>query len=741
MRNTLSNLKLTLCAAVIPFSITCASDRVYPVPQSVTYGKQTLAIESIRKINYNAQLPVHLKEQISTILGENGGTANSPKQTEVVIGIRGEKAVRKYSKLLPGKAEGYYIRITPGQIIVMGEDTRGLFYALQTLKQLKNGDQLPLTEIKDYPDIAFRGVVEGFYGTPWSHEARLRQLQFYGEMKMNTYIYGPKDDPYHSSPNWRVAYPEKEAKQLKELVDCARKNEVDFVWAIHPGLDIKWTDADRDLVLQKFEAMYALGVRSYAVFFDDISGEGTKADKQAALLNYIDNHFVQVKKDVKPLIMCPTEYNKSWSNPAGGYLRTLGEQLNPSVQIMWTGDRVISDITEDGVAWITDQIKREPYIWWNFPVSDYVRDHLLMGRVYGLDTHIGAQMSGFVTNPMERPEASKPAIFSVADYAWNPDGFDSNQSWEDAIDYVIPSRREAMRTFAEHHSDLGPNGHGYRREESVAIAPVAERFLSAATNNGWTANDYRLLTTEFGQLGEAADLLLADEHNPMLIEEMKPWLLQSKVVAEAGMEVLSMAEALRNGEEEMFRRKYNHVVALQKRYYLNDREYNQNPYQPGVKSGSLVMKPFADSLFVYTTRAFNKQYGAQLPYTVFTSPHKSYSTVAQAALLPVRVRNKRISVSPLLEVIRWKENEWIGIELDKKYALQRVEADFGITDANDWLACEISEDGMDWQPVNFTQVKQQMKFEVNNQAKYIRFKNTTAQEREARLRRFEVILD
>ena len=63
--------------------------------------------------------------------------------------------------------------------------------------------------------------------------------------------------------------------------------------------------------------MYQLGVRGFAVFFDDISGEGTKADKQADLLNYLDDHFVKVKGDVEPLIMCPTEYNKAWSNVKG----------------------------------------------------------------------------------------------------------------------------------------------------------------------------------------------------------------------------------------------------------------------------------------------------------------------------------------------------------------------------------------------------------------------------------------
>ena len=104
--------------------------------------------------------------------------------------------------------------------------------------------------------------------------------------------------------------------------------------------------------------MYQLGVRSFAVFFDDISGEGTNPQKQAELLNYIDEAFVKAKPDVTPLIMCPTEYNKSWSNPKGNYLTTLGEKLNPSVQIMWTGDRVISDITRDGISWINERIKR-----------------------------------------------------------------------------------------------------------------------------------------------------------------------------------------------------------------------------------------------------------------------------------------------------------------------------------------------------------------------------------------------
>ena len=43
----------------------------------------------------------------------------------------------------------------------------------------------------DYPDVPYRGVVEGFYGAPWSQEARIRQLDFYGRnlSLINIFLY------------------------------------------------------------------------------------------------------------------------------------------------------------------------------------------------------------------------------------------------------------------------------------------------------------------------------------------------------------------------------------------------------------------------------------------------------------------------------------------------------------------------------------------------------------------------
>ena len=289
----------------------------------------------------------------------------------------------------------YSLIVSPKEITLIGYDARGAFYGIQTLKQLAESPisaqgALPCVEINDYPDLPNRGVVEGFYGTPWSHDVRLSLIDFYGKFKMNTYLYGPKDDPYHSCPNWRLPYPEKEAQHIKELVEACNRNYVDFVWAIHPGQDIKWNEEDYHNLVQKFNWMYDLGVRHFAIFFDDISGEGTNPLKQTELLNRLTEEFVKVKGDVSPLTVCPTDYSGLWANPTEkGSLAIYGKTLNPDIKVFWTGDVVCSDMTPETLEFINSRIKRPAYYWWNYPVTDYIRNFLLQGPGRGITMEDG----------------------------------------------------------------------------------------------------------------------------------------------------------------------------------------------------------------------------------------------------------------------------------------------------------------------------------------------------------------
>lgn len=96
-------------------------------------------------------------------------------------------------------------------------------------------------------------------------------------------------------------------------------------------------------VLNKFGMMYDLGVRSFAVFFDDISGEGPRQTNKPTCSTSCKRSLSRRKKRVSPLIMCPTEYNRAWAG--SDYLDVLGRTLDPAIHVMWTGNSVIHDIT------------------------------------------------------------------------------------------------------------------------------------------------------------------------------------------------------------------------------------------------------------------------------------------------------------------------------------------------------------------------------------------------------------
>ena len=735
----MKNNKICLLGACLLCAVTVFAQNVslQPPPQQLIVQNKTIDLPAVYQLNGEKEANPHAVKVLKELLS---GKQSSKQGILISIGEKGDKSVRKYSRRIPNREEGYYLSVNEKEIVLAGNDERGTYYALQTFAQLLKDGKLPEVEIKDYPSVRYRGVVEGFYGTPWSHQARLSQLKFYGKNKMNTYIYGPKDDPYHSAPNWRLPYPDKEAAQLQELVAVANENEVDFVWAIHPGQDIKWNQEDRDLLLSKFEKMYQLGVRSFAVFFDDISGEGTNPQKQAELLNYIDENFAQTKPDVNQLVMCPTEYNKSWSNPNGNYLTTLGEKLNPSVQIMWTGDRVISDITRDGMAWINERIKRPAYIWWNFPVSDYVRDHLLLGPVYGNDTTIAKEMSGFVTNPMEHAESSKIAIYSVASYAWNPAKYDTWQTWKDAIRTILPSASGELECFAIHNSDLGPNGHGYRREESQDIQPAADRFLKSFKEDGsYDKADFEALRNTFERMKESADILLTNTENKPLIAEITPWLRQFKLMAETGEEVLQMVEG-RN--ESYFLRKYNHVKALQQQMFYIDQTSNQNPYQPGVKTATRVIKPLIDQTFAAAVSYYNKKYNARLDAVIDYMPHKIISSVEQIKNLPLQVKANRILISPANEVVKWAPGNSVEIELDAICPGENIQINFGKDAPCTWGRLEISADGKEWKTIDMKQKESRLSADLQKTPlKFVRFTNVSNEEQQVYLRQFVLTIE
>ncbi|MDD7233171.1 MAG: beta-N-acetylglucosaminidase domain-containing protein [Bacteroidales bacterium] len=676
MKKTLFSVAALLLGGCL--SMQAQVSLVNPVPHQVERQAGAAVVKAPKAWAITADAGRH-QDVVRLLQQAEGAKAGGAKATfKLTIGVKGDKAVKKYAKKIPAKAEGYYLEVTPKGAVLAAADEVGLFWAAQTWMAMLSEGKMEYCTITDYPDVPYRGVVEGFYGTPWSHQARLSQIAFYARHKMNVYIYGPKDDPWHRD-KWREPYPEAEAKRISELATYARSQGVNFYWAIHPGVDIKWTEQDRDYLVAKLEKMYDLGVRSFAVFFDDIWGEGTRADKQAELLNYVDNNFIQKKHDVAPLIMCPTEYNRAWANDEKGYLRTLGTQMNQGIEIMWTGNSVVHCIDRESQEWINQRINRKSYIWWNFPVSDFVRDHILLGPAYGNDLDIAETMSGFVSNPMEHAEASKISLYGIANYTWNMPAYDYQADWEKGLREVLPSNYEALRTFALYNKDLGPNGHGFRREEGDELKAIAQQALAGQSSAR------QALALKCEELGIAVDLLLNDDSNPELLRELRPWLLQGKNVAAYGQAVVSLAEAATKTQKgtglRSFENYYQQARSLQKQMYDLENSSVRHALQPGIKVATKVLMPTLNELFAKAVNQYNANNGTDLNPVAEYNPFRLTSNVQQLALLPVTAKGNDVNVTPALEVINWQAGGEMVIEGDRPITFAGMDFNLGVPGA------------------------------------------------------------
>lgn len=539
------------------------------------------------------------------------------RATKVAVALRGAAADNELWQGIPeGVSGGYGIRIAAdGAVTVVANDETGLFYAKQTLSQLLQGvpqaqeahrdpfpdksisevaqlGELPVCTIRDWPDLAFRGTVEGYYGIPWSLAARLSQFDFYGRNKMNYYIYAPKDDPLHHGEGCYRPYPPEKQQGIRDMVAAAKRNHVHFVWAIHPANTVNWGENEGrnqlDGLCRKLEMMYKLGVRDFGVLVDDSFGEIGKVERQVQLTNYILENFVRKHPDVtQEMVMCPTGYNRSWTDDA--FLTRLGAGLAEGIHPMWTGDTVVHDITLEGQQWVNSRVKRPTFIWWNWPCNDIKPARLSMGRTYGLDQspEMKRQMSGFVANPMERPEANKVALFGVADYTWNIEHFDSVPSWQSGIARLYPQCTAAMQVFCDHNSDLSPNNHGYAREESVDLAPLAERFCESVTAGREDSEAAAAMRAEFSRIREAGETLQQAPGMGALQQEIAPWLTAFTLTGEAGEAALSAlsAQDTAAGMEFCFRAgdKLAALDELSRNTWKNDHVENVRDVQVGAR--------------------------------------------------------------------------------------------------------------------------------------------------------------
>ncbi|XP_053485412.1 protein O-GlcNAcase [Ictalurus furcatus] len=252
------------------------------------------------------------------------------------------------------------------------------------------------------------GVVEGFYGRPWSMEQRKVLFQWMQRWGLNTYLYGPKDDLKHRLL-WREVYSTEEEAQLKALVHEAESRGLRFVYALSPGQDIVFSSSsDLTLLKRKLRQVSELGCQAFAILFDDIDHSMCQADTEAfssfahAQVS-VTNEIFRFLGEPPVFLFCPTEYCGSLCSPSvskSPYLLTVGEDLLPGISVIWTGSKVISrELCADSLKEVQSVLQRPPLVWDNLHANDYDSRRVFLGPFKGRPPGLQAQLRGLLLNP------------------------------------------------------------------------------------------------------------------------------------------------------------------------------------------------------------------------------------------------------------------------------------------------------------------------------------------------------
>ena len=545
---------------------------IYPVPQAMTAVDGTASFSGDVCLVCDEQIDAATRQRARQVLEEHGLKANDADAAQdctSVIYLKVDPSVA-----VSGKYDAHHLRLEAlsngmASLTITGQHTDATFMGLASLEQMLDAagtTALPCVDISDYADQQQRGLVEGYYGYPYSQSVKKDLMRFMMRLKMNTYLYGAKSDPYHSE-YWGKPYPQTvtaEQEQngwlsedmMRDVCETSAATKVNFIWAIHPGNNFLSSNTVIDDIMGKFEKMHALGVRQFGVFVDDVSVPSSDADLQlnAQRLAQLQERIEQqwnapgaVPSDtVRPLHFVPQIYCRSFASSEDQYQRFFKALATTpeNVVVYTTGWGVWSVPNSSDFAMPEQYFGREVAWWWNYPCNDNADD-----RIYPMDMYqnfsdmsavdgssrLPSQLTsgiGIVANPMQQGEVAKIPLFSVADYAWNNAKFVNKTSWAAAFPFIF---------------ECGKNRAGGDRTAPAEALKALAPYLTANDPSGKFGTGLstsKMLTTVTGLLENVEVVkMLADsetESDRLLWRDLRPWVLKLETMLNAAKLLLQV---------------------------------------------------------------------------------------------------------------------------------------------------------------------------------------------------------
>ncbi|MFH1759522.1 MAG: beta-N-acetylglucosaminidase domain-containing protein [bacterium] len=287
----------------------------------------------------------------------------------------------------------------------------------------------------------YKGVIEGFYGRPWTFDQRIRLLDHMKVLGLNTFIYAPKSDIFHRK-EWRTPYPSENLNKFSRLIEHCRNLGINFVFCLSPGVDIKYSRVfDQEKLKEKFKSIKEIGADSFAILFDDISDQLMQEDRNrfSSLAEAHKSLANCIYEELKPahFFVCPVYY--SYERCADreqlvNYIKEMGAGLNSDINVFWTGNRTISDkILPSHIKPVINMLGRRPVIWDNYFADDYSNQKIFLGPLYGRHPHLNKFLKGFFMNPSCFFEMASLQLYYVSEYFKNPLKYKPKAVYEKAL--------------------------------------------------------------------------------------------------------------------------------------------------------------------------------------------------------------------------------------------------------------------------------------------------------------------
>ncbi len=396
--------------------------------------------------------------------------------------------------------------------------------------------------------FAIRGVVEGAYSVPYTHEQRASMLTWMAAHNMNTYVHAPKLDIY-ADVFWRTPYPTQAMSEFTAEIAQADALGIDWVPALHPGVDLCFScTADRDALVAKLQPFVAAGSSRVMLAFDDSSLVGTAADQAiygtgpaarglmtSDLLNALQARMTDV--DVLTVL---AEYTGTTSTP---YYAAVAGRLLPSIDVLWTGFGVVSpSIATQQAAAIDAVLGRRVILWDNFPVNDYSGSagderRLNLGPFEGLEKDLFTAVQGVVANVQSPWATNTISLATLSDFLTHPGRYNPESSWRDALADEGGAEVAALTKLAENSrsSLLDPT-------ESIVVGPLLERVRAALVDGQRDLEGEQQLRIELQAEIEAAHVLRVSPNRELAIGAGR-WIDVLEQNAEAALAALDLAVA------------------------------------------------------------------------------------------------------------------------------------------------------------------------------------------------------